>query len=237
MASSTFSAAAAVAIALAVATPAESASVRVQLATLGGGLTLNTSVTSIKEMRERDVVIQRYDYSCGSAALATILEFHFDHPVGEQQIVADMIRRGDVEKIIRRKGFSLLDMKRFAERLGYEAAGYRMDFEDLVAFDTPVVVPIVINDYRHFVVFKGADRDRVYIADPAYGNRTLPIYEFVEAWTDFQRVGLVITRARGAATGSRLEVEEEDAIYIGNRHFQPALRGIPSLFTHNPLAW
>ena len=216
---------------------AAGASLRVQLATPGGGLTLNTRVTSIKELRERNVVIQRYDYSCGSAALATIFNFHFDHPIAEQQIVIDMIRRGNVEKIIPRKGFSLLDMKRYAERHGYRAAGYRMEFEDLTGFDTPVIVPVVINAYRHFVVFKGADGDRAYIADPAYGNRTMPIYEFVAAWTGFERVGLVISREASGPIASELAVDEADAIYVGNRHFQPALRGIPSLFTQNPLAW
>ena len=213
------------------------AEVRIRLATIGTGVTLNANVTSVQELRERNVVIQRYDYSCGSAALATILRYHFNDVVNEQDIVTDMIARGDVQKIIERRGFSLLDMKRFAERQGYKAAGYRMSYEDLVAFDTPTIVPIVINDYRHFVVFKGANRDRVFLADPAYGNRSLPIDEFEQAWSDFDKVGLVITRDSSASDRSQLRADEADAVYVSNIHFQPLLRGMPSLFTHNPLSW
>ena len=38
----------------------------------------------------------------------------------------------DIEKVKAKKGFSLLDLKRFAQARGYEVVGYKMDLEFLV---------------------------------------------------------------------------------------------------------
>ena len=40
------------------------------------GGTFSVKVLSLKELRLRAVVLQQYDFSCGSAALATLLSYH-----------------------------------------------------------------------------------------------------------------------------------------------------------------
>ena len=50
----------------------------------GGAYTLK--VTSLKEARFRTTVPQQYDFSCGSAATATLLTYQYGHPVSEKDV-------------------------------------------------------------------------------------------------------------------------------------------------------
>src|SRR5690348_2263062 len=71
-------------------------------------------VVSLKEERFRATIRQQYDFSCGSAALSTLLTYHYNYPVSEQAVFAEMFQRGDRQRI-QRQGFSLLDIKMFLE--------------------------------------------------------------------------------------------------------------------------
>ncbi|TFW13853.1 C39 family peptidase [Duganella callida] len=147
----------------------------------GGSYTL--PVTSLKEARFLSTVHQQYDYSCGSAALATLLSYHYDRPVSEQQVFADMYAQGDQPKI-RREGFSLLDMKRYLARQGFVADGYYQPLDKLAEAAFPAIVRLSDNGYMHFVVIKGLDADRVLIGDPASGTRAMRRAAFEAAWPD-----------------------------------------------------
>ena len=61
-------------------------------------------VTSLKEARFKATTRQQYDFSCGSAALATLLTYHYGYPVTEQSVFEEMFVRGDQAKI-QREGF------------------------------------------------------------------------------------------------------------------------------------
>ena len=80
-------------------------------------------VTSLKA-RNLTTLQQQFDFSCGSAALATLLTHHYDFPVNEQAVFAAMFQHGDQAKI-RREGFSLLDMKNFLAARGFQADGFQ----------------------------------------------------------------------------------------------------------------
>lgn len=147
-----------------------------------GGLTIRTRVESVREQRFRNVVPQRLDYSCGAASLATLLRFHYEDPVPEVEIVTDMLRIGDADRV-RREGFSLLDLKRYAEHRGYESKGFRIGPEVLERLAIPSITLINTRGYSHFVVLKGVRDGRAYVADPALGERDLPADEFLEQWS------------------------------------------------------
>jgi hypothetical protein len=70
-----------------------------------------------KDIEYSRIVSQKYDYSCGSAALATLLKYHLAEDFEESQIIHGLLKYGDKEKIIERRAFSLLDMKSFVNRL------------------------------------------------------------------------------------------------------------------------
>lgn len=138
-------------------------------------------VTSIKEARFRTTVHQQYDFSCGSAALATLLTYNYEEPVTEQEVFKAMFDKGDKEKI-RREGFSLLDMKYYLEANGYKAAGYKVTLDRLSQIGVPAIVLINIRGYKHFVVLKGVSAKTVLISDPAVGAKTVPRADFESTW-------------------------------------------------------
>jgi predicted double-glycine peptidase len=172
-----------------------------QVAQLSGDGTANQSFQSLLELRRHKVVVQKWDLSCGAAALATILTHQFNDPVPEREIARELMRRReylDNPLLVRaREGFSLLDLKRYVDRRGYEGVGLgELTMRDLDEL-APVIVPVSFRGYNHFVIFRGTLGNRVLIADPAYGNRTVLHERFEEAWPDhprFGRVGFVVRR-------------------------------------------
>lgn len=148
----------------------------------GGGMGyINVDVTSIKEARFKKVIKQHFDFSCGSAALATLLTYHYDFKTTEQDVFDSMILFGDEAKI-RSYGFSLLDMKEFLEREGFTANGFRAPLNAFVDANIPGVVLINLRGYLHFVVVKGVTKTEVLVGDPAIGMRTFPRKEFEAMW-------------------------------------------------------
>jgi uncharacterized protein len=146
-----------------------------------GGATLAVPVRSVLARRFARTIKQRFDFSCGSAALATLLTFHYGMRTDEETVLRDMIAHGDVERI-RTAGFSLLDMQSFLARQGMRSNGYRLPLDRLVEVRVPAIALIDTNGYRHFVVVRGVTADRVLIADPNLGTRTMPRVRFEEAW-------------------------------------------------------
>lgn len=141
-------------------------------------------VMPVRDMVSRrflTVVRQQYDFSCGSAALATLLNYHYDDPHSEQTAFLGMWRDGDRAQI-RRLGFSLLDMKRYLAARGVAADGYRVSLKQIAEARTPGIALIDTNGYKHFVVVKGLAEGDVLIGDPALGLRHVPADEFQKMW-------------------------------------------------------
>lgn len=166
---------------------------------------------SLSESRNSHVVRQNFDISCGAAALATILRYQHGEKVSERDVALGLIAREEYLKrpeLLRiRQGFSLLDLKRYVETLGFRGTGFgRLKFADLVK-RAPIIVPINPSGFNHFVVFRGAMHDRVLLADPAYGNRTMTMEQFRRFWIDFPdigHVGFVVERRDGLIPPNRL---------------------------------
>lgn len=164
-------------LALFAAVPASAGSV-----TPGGGLGhINVNVTSMKEARFKNVVKQRFDFSCGSAALATLLSYHYDFPISEIEVFDSMILFGDEQKI-RTRGFSLLDMKEFLERQGFSSNGFKAPLDAFRQAKIPGIVLINLKGYLHFVVVKGVNETEVLVGDPAFGMKTYARDEFEDMW-------------------------------------------------------
>jgi len=138
---------------------------------------------SIKEARFSAMVRQQYDFSCGSAALSTLLTYHYRFPVNEQTVFEEMFAQGDQEKI-KKEGFSLLDMKHYLEAHGYEADGFEAPLDKLASARIPAIVLINENGYNHFVVVKGIRDQRVLIGDPSGGTRALARRAFEALWVN-----------------------------------------------------
>ena len=146
-----------------------------------GGSSTNVRSTSIAEQKFAQVIRQQFDFSCGSAALATLLTFHYEDPIDELEAFDVMYANGDQARIAE-AGFSLLDMKRFLESRGYQADGYSASLDRLIDAGIPAIALINYRGYSHFVVVKGVRDGRVLVGDPALGARLVPIPEFEEMW-------------------------------------------------------
>jgi len=147
-------------------------------------------IRPLSEFENENIVKQSYDYSCGSASLVMLLNSYLGENFNETQVINGLLRYGDTEKIIKRRAFSLLDMKRFAGVLGYKGVGYKAEIDDLKTLDRPCIVPIEIFGYSHFVVFKDIYKDHVFLADPAQGNISFTILKFKEMW--FGKIAFVV---------------------------------------------
>lgn len=160
---------------------------------VGTGNRVNASVKSMKALRDANVVRQRYDYSCGAAALATLLRYGFGDPATEEEVLKQLFGLlNDQEKIISRKeGFSLLDLRRVALARRFKAEGFRIEPDDLDKISGPVLVYIEPRGYKHFAVLRGVKGGRVYLADPARGNIRMPLYAFVETWKQADGRGII----------------------------------------------
>ncbi len=171
---------------------------------------------SLLELRQENVVVQHWDLSCGAAALATILSYEHGDAVSEETVAKAMLGRTEPLKVRRRGGFSLLDLKRYAESRGYHATGFaKLSLQQLMD-RAPAIVPLHAVSANHFVVFRGfVGTDRVALSDPAWGNRTMPLAEFEGAWVE--HIGFIVERADGEPTPNRLTVRPDDRLLPTDR--------------------
>ena len=140
-------------------------------------------IRTLKEIRGEGVVRQRWDISCGAAALSTLLTYDFKDNTPESAIVVWILHRTDAKRVRARGGFSLLDLKRFAQARGYQAEGYSdMSLSELASQPSSVIVPIRLKGFDHFVVVKGIVGSRVLLADPGFGNVTMKVNRFQQIW-------------------------------------------------------
>jgi predicted double-glycine peptidase len=153
------------------------------LAKVGAGtVPESVAIQPLSEFKYRNIVRQAYDYSCGSAALVTVMNNYLGLPVSEQQAMEGMLAHGERDKIIARRGFSLLDMKRYLLTLGADAAGFRAEMSDLASLKQPGIVPIEYAGFKHFVVVRGIRDGRVFVADPSAGHVVFQVEEFARLW-------------------------------------------------------
>ena len=141
------------------------------------GETFRVPVTSYRERPFLTVVKQQYDYSCGSAALATLLSYHYNLPVAESDVFQAMYKVGDQARI-QKVGFSLLDMKKYLESRGVPSDRFKIPLDLVAQGGIPVITLIERKGYRHFVVIKGINGDVVLVGDPSLGIKHYSRKEF-----------------------------------------------------------
>ncbi|MBF2755527.1 MAG: C39 family peptidase [Gammaproteobacteria bacterium AqS3] len=129
--------------------------------------------------------LQNLDYSCGSAALATLLREFYGIPTDEAEIL---------ERIDRESAASFADLSRVAGSFGFRAVGYRMSLSSVLKLRIPVLIYVKYRQNDHFSVIRGVRPDGlIALADPSWGNRRLLPHQFMELWdTEGSGKGLVL---------------------------------------------
>jgi predicted double-glycine peptidase len=169
-------------------------------------------VQSLLEQRTRNVIVQKFDVSCGAAALATLLTFQHRHSISEESVARGMLRQTDALRVKHRGGFSLLDLKRFADGLGFEADAFEEVDEEALQKMAPAIVPIDFHGYPHFVIYRGQVGNDVLLADPAFGNRVIAADLFASIWQ--KNIAFVVQRPNGSPAAGRLPIVESDLLRV-----------------------
>ncbi len=171
-----------------------------QAVVTAGAARIAFPVTSLRAQRDTGVVKQRYDYSCGSASLATLLTYGLNDPVDENMLLRTLLEPLSAGEIaaLQKKGLSLLDLQQLAQKRGHKAQGFRIHQSQLARLSRPLIVFIKPHGYEHFAVLKGVQGDRAYLADPSLGNVRMPLYRFLDMWADASGRGVVFAVERAA---------------------------------------
>lgn len=133
----------------------------------------NAGARSWSEARDHLVIKQKFDMSCGAAALASVLQIYYGAETDETDIM-DIIGLRDE--------YSFAELASAAGELGYRAVPLSADFETLIKLQIPVVLFINSFGAGHFTVFKGSDGHNVWLGDPAWGNVHLAKADFLKRW-------------------------------------------------------
>ena len=162
-------------------------------------------VKSEKTLRKQNLISQKYDYSCGSAALATALNLQFELGIEEQEVITGLLKYGEIEKIKSGRRFSLLDMKRYLSHLDIKSAGYTAGIEDIEDIPSPAIISISIKGFKHFVVFSGYKNGHILLSDPAFGNMSVSLSKFASMWSPkaFFVLGTNATELKGVSLISK----------------------------------
>lgn len=169
------------------------------------------SVRSYADLKFENMVRQQTDITCGAAALATILRHYYGFNVSEADVIETTLAQADAEQRenINKYGFSMLELKRAAGSFGLESGGFKLEgVNNLLNLKVPVIALTTVRGYAHFVVLRAARDGKVFIADPAFGNRTTPLKEFEAQWD-----GVILVSVRPSEMAGDPSFEQDFALY------------------------
>ena len=134
-------------------------------------------VKTWKQLRDADLEKQDLDYSCGSAATATILRSFYGSEVYEKDILTEVTRIGDDGTA------SFSDLQQAVTKFGFKAVGISANFEKLKTIKIPAVAYLRYRDKDHFSVIRGINKQGVvWLGDPSWGNRKFSEQQFKAMW-------------------------------------------------------
>ena len=136
--------------------------------------TLEIPVKSWKALRDAQVVKQDLDFSCGAAALATLLNHFYGQTLTEEALLKAM------DKGEGRASFE--DMAKALPQFGFRAQGFAASWDQITRLKMPVIVYVKHRKNDHFSVLRGISEDTVWLADPSLGNRTYSQQQFLAMW-------------------------------------------------------
>jgi len=165
-------------------------------------LAVHVPVQSWKTLRDKQVIKQDKDFSCGAASLATILREFYGVPVTERDLLL-ALDNGDMRS-------SFEDMQRIMPQFGFRAHGYAVTYEQLAKLKIPVIVYLKHRKDEHFSVLRGISDDTIWLADPSLGNRTYSKAQFLEIWE---------TRGNSDLKGKFLAVLPENFTFVAKDGF------------------
>ncbi|WP_309473164.1 C39 family peptidase [Helicobacter mustelae] len=132
-------------------------------------------------IKNKNLIKQQYDYSCGAASLATLFTYYLNTKVDENDVLDYIFEKKNLEKKKQQKiEISFLDLANFSESKGFKALALGLDFDTLLQIKIPVILYLMTRKSPHFSVFIGTDKKFIYLVDPSLGNIKIRIQKFKE---------------------------------------------------------
>jgi predicted double-glycine peptidase len=135
------------------------------------------AIKTWKDLRDGNIEKQGQDYSCGSAATATILRYFYGREIYEQDVLDEVTRIGDDGTA------SFADLQQAVKKFGFKAIGLSTHFAKLKTIKIPALVYLRYRDNDHFSVIRGINNQGVvWLGDPSWGNRLFSEHQFRAMW-------------------------------------------------------
>lgn len=148
-------------------------------------LKINRQITSYIEIKNKNLIRQKFDYSCGSASLATILKYFYGINITEKDILKKILgikgynsQNKEVRLRKEDEGLSFFDLSNYVKTQGFKALGLALNLQTLFNIKIPVILYLKINNNEHFTVYKNKDKHFIYLSDPSFGNIKIRISKF-----------------------------------------------------------
>lgn len=154
-----------------------------------------------KSRRDQGVVRQEWDFSCGLAAMATLLTHYFERPVSEAELLARLelpgsdvltdamsgarVAQQERERLLalQERGVSLATLAGLAREYGLVAKGVKISPALLSRLRVPAIAYVEPGGEPHFTLIRGVDaHGNVQVADPSWGNRRFPAADFAQVF-------------------------------------------------------
>jgi hypothetical protein len=141
---------------------------------------------SFQDQKYGGVVAQTAEYSCGAAALATLLTVYFGFSTTEAEVLrlveASMRARG--EEPGSETGLTAYDLTLASVSLGLQLKGYRLDSKQLQGYFEQGGFPVIahVTEPRfHYLVVVGMADGNLLLCDPGWGRYIAPMSELTDA--------------------------------------------------------
>ncbi len=118
---------------------------------------------------------------CGPTCLRMISKFYGrSYPVQELRQLSFTTRQGS----------SMLGLSAAAEKIGFRTLGVKVSFDKIIS-DAPL--PCIAHwNHQHFVVIRKVKKNKIYVADPAYGMLSYSKQEFLKSWQSDANEGMLL---------------------------------------------
>ncbi len=114
------------------------------------------------------VTAQSHDFSCGAAALSTLITGLIEDGHVSETDVIDTIAEAKGKK---EEGYTASELAEASKKLGHEAEWRQVTPQFLIKLKQPVLLLSGLNsEFPHYVVLKGIENGEAFLADPIRGN-------------------------------------------------------------------
>ncbi|TQR61630.1 C39 family peptidase [Campylobacter troglodytis] len=152
-------------------------------------LSAEFAVKSYQELRNKELIKQNYEQSCGTASLATLLNMIDVQKFSELEILQMMS-----EKELRTDMVSFADLIAVFDKLGYEGSAYQITRQSLdKLLDIPLLVKIEDDPrFPHFVIIINSKGNFLQVFDPSFGRYLSLKRQFFSIWDKHKEGGFAL---------------------------------------------